>query len=98
MASAHRLWGAPTVQAAAELSALGSVLLQDCPRGLVRQQVLATVLWPRPGRGNSFQPPRVLVHHPAEEPMTVQVLAQVAAAVEIEAAVERLALQLRREG
>eukprot|EP00969_Alexandrium_andersonii_P321173 14191446-Alexandrium_andersonii.AAC.1 len=30
--------------------------------------------------------------------MTVQVLAQLAAAVEIEAAVERLARQLRREG
>eukprot|EP00969_Alexandrium_andersonii_P036725 1609934-Alexandrium_andersonii.AAC.1 len=60
MASAHRFWGAPTVQSAAELSGAGSVLLQDSPRCFVRQQVLAAVLWPRPGRGASFQPPRVL--------------------------------------
>eukprot|EP00969_Alexandrium_andersonii_P304598 13464528-Alexandrium_andersonii.AAC.1 len=56
------------------------------------------VSWPRPGRGAASQPPRALLHHPAEEPVSAQVLAQAAAAVEVEAAVERTVRQLRREG
>eukprot|EP00969_Alexandrium_andersonii_P285789 12634853-Alexandrium_andersonii.AAC.1 len=58
MAAAHRTWSAPVVQSAAELSAIGGVLLQDSPRGFVRQQVIAMVSWPRPGRGAAAQPPR----------------------------------------
>eukprot|EP00969_Alexandrium_andersonii_P103580 4570150-Alexandrium_andersonii.AAC.1 len=54
--------------------------------------------WPRAGRGTSARPPRALLHHPHEEPVTVQVVAQATAAVEVEAAVERLARQLRQEG
>eukprot|EP00969_Alexandrium_andersonii_P058583 2582248-Alexandrium_andersonii.AAC.1 len=38
MAAAHRAWSAPVVQSAAGLSAVGGVLLQDSPRGFVRQQ------------------------------------------------------------
>eukprot|EP00969_Alexandrium_andersonii_P156171 6904759-Alexandrium_andersonii.AAC.1 len=94
----HRAWSAPVVQSAAELSAVGGVLLQDSPRGFVRQQVIAMVSWPRPGRGASVQPSRVLLHHPAEEPVSGQVLAQAAAGVEVEAAVERTVRQLRCEG
>eukprot|EP00969_Alexandrium_andersonii_P324060 14318253-Alexandrium_andersonii.AAC.1 len=73
--------------------------MQDSERGAVtRQQALALVVWPRVGRGTSPPPPRVLLHHPSEEPVSIQVVAQASAAVEMEAAVERMALQLRREG
>eukprot|EP00969_Alexandrium_andersonii_P368756 15473617-Alexandrium_andersonii.AAC.1 len=50
------------------------------------------------GRGAAPLPPRALLRHPAEEPASAQVVAQASAAVEMEAAVEWMALQLRREG
>eukprot|EP00969_Alexandrium_andersonii_P071078 3139192-Alexandrium_andersonii.AAC.1 len=72
MASAQRIWGARGVQQAAEISATRGPQMQDSPRGLSRQQVIAMVSWPRPGRGATAQPPRALLHHPREEPATVQ--------------------------
>eukprot|EP00969_Alexandrium_andersonii_P325883 14398823-Alexandrium_andersonii.AAC.1 len=64
----------------------------------IRQQALIMTMWPQAGRGAAPLPPRTLLHHPAEEPVSIQVVAQVNAGVEIEAAVERAVRQLQREG
>eukprot|EP00969_Alexandrium_andersonii_P252524 11160044-Alexandrium_andersonii.AAC.1 len=70
MASAQRIWGARGVQQASEISAIGGPLVQDSPRGLTRQQVIAMVSCPRPGRGALAQRLRALLQHPHEEPVT----------------------------
>eukprot|EP00969_Alexandrium_andersonii_P134642 5957134-Alexandrium_andersonii.AAC.1 len=66
--------------------------------GMVRQHALAMAMWPQAGRGAAPFPPRAILHHLAEEPISVQIVTQESAGVEMEAAVERAVLQLRREG
>eukprot|EP00969_Alexandrium_andersonii_P129324 5714464-Alexandrium_andersonii.AAC.1 len=81
MAAAQRVWGKFVVQRSAELTMVGGPVMQGSERGAVtRQQALALTLWPRAGRGTSPLPPRTLLHHPSEEPLSLQVVAQASAA------------------
>eukprot|EP00969_Alexandrium_andersonii_P084811 3741081-Alexandrium_andersonii.AAC.1 len=71
MAAAPKIWGSRVAQWAAEVATPGGPVMLPCDgNGVARQHALAMAMWPQAGRGTAPLPPRAILHHLPEEPIS----------------------------